>query len=103
MSDLIPQPPAAKKIKLVISDLHLGKGRQLEDGSLNSLEEFYYAEKLVEFIQYYSTGAYRDYSVEIIINGDFLNFISVDYRGHFLTVVTESIALEMLKSVIRGH
>jgi UDP-2,3-diacylglucosamine pyrophosphatase LpxH len=103
MSDLIPQPPAAKKIKLVLSDLHLGKGRQLEDGSLNSLEEFYYAEKLVEFIQYYSTGAYRDYSVEIIINGDFLNFISVDYRGHFLTVVTESIALEMLKSVIKGH
>ncbi|MCC2679536.1 MAG: hypothetical protein K0R29_2112 [Pseudobdellovibrio sp.] len=103
MSELIPPSPATKKIKLVLSDLHLGKGRQLDDGSLNSLEEFYYAEKLVEFIQYYSSGAYRDYSVEIIINGDFLNFISVDYRGHFLTVVTESIALEMLKSVIKGH
>ena len=98
-----PKPTNLKKIKLVISDLHLGKGRHLENGSLNSLEEFYYAEKLVEFIQYYSSGAYRDYDVEIVINGDFLNFISVDYRGHFLTVVTESIALEMLKSVIRGH
>jgi UDP-2,3-diacylglucosamine pyrophosphatase LpxH len=96
-------PQAPKKIKLVISDLHLGKGRQLENGSLNTFEEFYYAEKLVEFIQYYSSGAYRDYHVEIIINGDFLNFISVDYRGHFLTVVTESIALEMLKSVLKGH
>lgn len=94
---------STKKIKLVLSDLHLGKGRHLENGSLNALEEFYYAEKLVEFVQYYSTGAYRDYQVEIIINGDFLNFISVDYRGHFLTVVTESIALEMLKSVLRGH
>jgi UDP-2,3-diacylglucosamine pyrophosphatase LpxH len=103
MSELNPPSPPTKKIKLVLSDLHLGKGRQLENGSLNSLEEFYYAEKLVEFIQYYSSGAYRDYSVEIIINGDFLNFISVDYRGHFLTVVTESIALEMLKSVVRGH
>lgn len=92
-----------KKIKLVISDLHLGKGRHLENGSLNWLEEFYYAEKLVEFIQYYSTGAFRDYNVEIIINGDFLNFISVDYRGHFLTVITEPIAVEMLKSVITGH
>ncbi len=97
------QPPAPKKIKLVLSDLHLGKGRYLENGSLNALEEFYYAEKLVEFIQYYSSGAYRDYQVEIIVNGDFLNFISVDYRGHFLTVVTETIALEMLKSVLKGH
>ena len=95
--------PSLKKIKLVLSDLHLGKGRQLEDGSLNSLEEFYYADKLVEFIQYYSTGAYRDYDVEIIINGDFLNFLQVDYRGHFLTIITESIALEILKSVIKGH
>ena len=92
-----------KKIKLVVSDLHLGKGRQLENGSLNSLEEFYYAEKLVEFIQYYSSGAYRDYDVEIIINGDFLNFLQVDYRGHFLTVITESVAVEILKSVIKGH
>lgn len=98
-----PTSPSVKKIKLVISDLHLGKGRQLAGGSLNSLEEFYYAEKLVEFIQYYSMGAFRDYSVEIIINGDFLNFISVDYRGHFLTVITESIALEILKSVVNGH
>ena len=94
---------APKKIKLVISDLHLGKGRQLESGALNSLEEFYYAEKLVEFIQYYSTGAYREYDVEIIINGDFLNFLQVDYRGHFLTVITENVALEVLKSVIKGH
>ena len=70
--------PTLKKIKLVLSDLHLGKGRQLENGSLNSLEEFYYADKLVEFIQYYSSGAYRDYDVEIIINGDFLNFLQVD-------------------------
>ncbi len=95
--------PAQKKIKLVVSDLHLGKGRQLENGSLNSLEEFYYADKLVEFIQYYSTGAYREYDVEIIINGDFLNFLQVDYRGHFLTIITESIAIEVLKSVIKGH
>ena len=101
MNEVIP--PVQKKIKLVVSDLHLGKGRQLENGSLNSLEEFYYAEKLVEFIQYYSTGAYRDYDVEIVINGDFLNFLQVDYRGHFLTVITESIAVEILKSVIKGH
>lgn len=97
------QPKPTKKIKLIISDLHLGKGKLLESGGLNSLEEFYYSEKLVEFIQYYSSGIHQDYEVEIIINGDFLNFLQVDYKGHFLTVITESVALEVLKSIVYGH
>ncbi|MCK6597605.1 MAG: hypothetical protein L6Q37_04515 [Bdellovibrionaceae bacterium] len=92
-----------KKIKIVLSNLHLGKGRFLENGGLNSLEEFYYGDKLVEFISYYSTGIYKDYDVELIINGDFLNFLQVDYKGHFLTVLTESISLEILKKIIKGH
>lgn len=96
-------PKANRKIKVVISDLHLGKGRLLESGGINSLEEFYFGEKLVEFIHYYSTGTYRDYDVELIINGDFLNFLQVDYRGHFLTVITESVALEVIKSIVKGH
>lgn len=92
-----------KKVKVVVSDLHLGKGRILEGGGLNSLEEFNFGEKLVEFIHYYSTGIYRDYEVELIINGDFFNFLQVDYRGHFLTVITESVALEVMKSMVAGH
>lgn len=92
-----------QKIKLVISDLHLGKGRVLSDGATNSLEEFYYGEKLVEFFNYYSSGAFRDYEVELVINGDFLNFLQVDYRGHYLTVLTEGVCLEILKSIIEGH
>ena len=100
-------PPAeqqpTKKIKLVVSDLHLGKGIHLDNGSINSFEEFYYADRLVEFIQYYSSGAYKEYDVEIIINGDFLNFLQVDYKGHYLSVITETIALEVLKSIVNGH
>lgn len=92
-----------KKIKLVVSDLHLGKGRIVEGGGINSFEEFYYGDKLVEFFHYYSTGIYQEYEVELIINGDFLNFLQVDYKGHFLTVVTEKIALDVLKSIIDGH
>ncbi len=92
-----------KKIKLVISDLHLGKGKFLPSGGINSLEEFQYGEKLVEFINYYSSGQFKDYEVELIINGDFLNFLQVDYKGHFLKVITEDIALEILKSIIAGH
>lgn len=97
------QTQPVKKVKLVLSDLHLGKGRLLEDGGLNSLEEFYFSDKLVEFFQYYSTGAYRDYDVEVVINGDFLNFLQVDYKGHYLTAITETIAVEILKSILVAH
>lgn len=97
------KPAPIKKIKVIVSDLHLGKGRLLEKGGINSLEEFYYGEKLVEFIHYYSTGVYRDYDVELIINGDFLNFLQCDYKGHFLSVITESVTLEILKEIVKGH
>lgn len=104
MTDQNQQSPLpTNKVKVVISDLHLGRGRFLKDGRINDFEEFYFSEKLVEFIQYYSTGAYRHYDVEVIINGDFLNFLQVDFRGHYLTAITESMSLEILKSILAGH
>jgi UDP-2,3-diacylglucosamine pyrophosphatase LpxH len=92
-----------KRIKVVLSDMHLGVGRILDGGNLNTLEEFYYDEKFAEFINYYSTGEYADYEVELIINGDFLNLISVDYKGHYLSVITEAVTLEKVKRIVRGH
>lgn len=92
-----------KKIKLVISDLHLGKGHILPDGSLNTFEEFYYDDNLVEFLGYYSSGEFSDCDVEIIINGDFLNLLQIDYKGHFTTVLTEPIDLHKLKCIVDGH
>ncbi len=95
------KPP--QKLKLVISDLHLGKGRSMGGGGHNPLEEFYYGEKLVEFFNYYSSPQFKDYEIELIINGDFLDFLQVDYRGHFMTVLTEPICVEILKSIVEGH
>ncbi len=95
--------PQLKKIKLVVSDLHLGRGRFLPSGGVNSLEEFHYADKLVEFLNYYSSGQFKDYDVELIINGDFLNFLQCDYKGHFLTVITEEVCLDVIKGIIEGH
>jgi UDP-2,3-diacylglucosamine pyrophosphatase LpxH len=93
----------SRKIKLVISDLHLGRGRNLDSGGTNPLEEFYFGHKLVEFLEYYCSGEFREAEVELIINGDFLNFLQVDYRGHFLTVITESVSLEKMHGIIAGH
>lgn len=98
-----PKEPRKRKIKLVISDLHLGTGRVLDNGAVNPLEEFYFEEKLVEFLHYYTTGQYTDFDVELIINGDFLNFLQIDYKGHYLTVITENVSLEKLKHIVLGH
>ncbi|MBX9765742.1 MAG: metallophosphoesterase, partial [Bdellovibrionales bacterium] len=92
-----------RKLKLVVSDLHLGVGKFHSAGEINQLEEFYYDERFAEFLNYYSTGEYQEAEVELILNGDILNFLQVDYRGHFLSVITESISLEKLKNIVGGH
>src|SRR5690606_24144179 len=92
-----------KKIKLVCSDLHVGAGRLLEDGRLNLLEEFYFDDKFSEFLNYYSTGAFADAEVELILNGDIFNFLQTDYKGHFLTCITESITLDQIRRMVTGH
>lgn len=92
-----------RKIKLVVSDLHLGVGKLLEGGKINSLEEFYYDDKFSEFLNYYTTGDFADAEVELILNGDIFNFLQIDYRGHFLTVITESISYEKLVRIVEGH
>jgi UDP-2,3-diacylglucosamine pyrophosphatase LpxH len=92
-----------KRIKLVVSDLHLGCGLILENGQLNSLEEFYFDEKFAEFIHFYTTGKYADAEVERILNGDIFNFLQIDFRGHFLTVITEDVTLEILERIVKGH
>ncbi|MCC7403427.1 MAG: metallophosphoesterase [Bdellovibrionales bacterium] len=92
-----------KKIKLIVSDLHLGLGRTLENGQMNPLEEFYYDEKFVEFLHFYTTGKYAEYEVELIMNGDIFNLLQVDYRGHYLTVITESVTMEKVKKIVKGH
>lgn len=92
-----------KKIKLVISDLHLSQGLTLKSGMTNPLEEFHYDNQMSEFLQYYSMGEFENHEVELIINGDFLNFIQMDYKGHYLNVITESIDLYKLHRIVEGH
>lgn len=92
-----------RKIKVVLSDLHLGVGRDLPDGTLNTLEEFYFDQKFEEMINFYTTGKYEAYDVELILNGDIFNFLQIDYKGHFVGVITESISVNKLTRIIQGH
>ncbi len=91
------------KYKIVVSDLHLGRGRVLPDGSVNILEDFLADRHFAEFLDHYSSGKYYDAEVELILNGDILNLIQVDYRGYFSPILTESISAEKLRGVIKGH
>jgi len=91
------------KYKLVVSDLHLGRGKVLPDGSINILEDFLADRQFTEFLEYYSSGVYYEAEVELILNGDILNTIQVDYRGYFSPILTESICQEKIQSVVKGH
>ncbi|MBP7843224.1 MAG: hypothetical protein KA116_00270 [Proteobacteria bacterium] len=93
----------AKKYKIVVSDFHLGKGRLLPDGSINVLEDFIAGREWQEFCEFYSSGPFFDAEVELILNGDILNSIQVDYRGYYSPIITESIAVEKVKSIMNGH
>jgi UDP-2,3-diacylglucosamine pyrophosphatase LpxH len=109
-----PEQPAAagtKKIKLIISDFHLSRGRWLPDGRRNPLEDFHQDERFEEFLIYYSTGSYKDFEVELIINGDFfdpLAIIPVSKVGKskflgFPLEVEETAAVHQFKAIIEGH
>ncbi len=99
----VESPKFMKKIKLIVSDLHLGVGRSLKGGRINILEEFYFDEKYIEFLHYYTNGKFENYEVELILNGDILNLLQVDYKEFFLTVITEEISLAKTKRIIEGH
>ena len=92
-----------KKLKLIVSDFHIGKGRMLEDGTLNTLEDFIYDDKFIDFLEYYSSRDYRSAEVELILNGDFLNTLQVDYRDKYPAEITEHMDVEKVRQIFEGH
>jgi UDP-2,3-diacylglucosamine pyrophosphatase LpxH len=96
-------PKIHRKIKVITSDMHLSAGRFL-DGNQNPHEDFYFDREFIEFLEYFSTDKFGDgCEVELILNGDVLDFLNVPISGDFLDVVTEDIALEKLYIILKGH
>ncbi|MCY4644921.1 MAG: metallophosphoesterase [Bacteriovoracales bacterium] len=91
------------KTFLVISDLHLGAGVNF-NGQKNFLEDFHHDRELVEFLDYYCTGIYKSREVELIINGDFLDFLAVPFVPYFADEFwSESASLDKLKIILSAH
>lgn len=92
-----------KKIKLVVSDFHLGRGRFFKDGTRNILEDFHFDDAFISFLRYYSSAEFEQTEVELVINGDFLNLLQINYKGVHTYLMTERIVLEGLRQIVNGH
>ncbi len=92
-----------RKIKLVVSDFHLGTGRYQPDGTRNYLEDFFFDEKFVEFLEFHRTGEFHDASVELVINGDFFNLLQLNEVADEEDLFTEAVCLELIRRVLDGH
>ena len=92
-----------QKVILVISDLHLSAGKMIK-GQRNLLEDFHYDNELIDFLKYYAEGDYKDLPVELVINGDFLDFLAVPYVEFYDDEFwSEKAALAKLKMVMAAH
>ncbi|MBL7663974.1 MAG: metallophosphoesterase [Bacteriovoracaceae bacterium] len=92
-----------QKTLLVISDIHLGAGVYFE-GHRNPLEDFNSDHEFVDFIEYFCTGDYAQREVELVINGDFFDFLAVPYVKYFDDEYwSEIAALDKLKIIMNAH
>jgi len=92
-----------QKVILVISDLHLGAGKMIK-GKRNLLEDFHYDNELIDFLNYYCTGVYQEREVELVINGDFLDFLAVPYVEFYDDEFwSEKASLLKLQMIMKAH
>jgi UDP-2,3-diacylglucosamine pyrophosphatase LpxH len=99
------------KLKFVLSDLHLGAGYANEG---NFLEDFTADEQVVHFLREISHESENDQrEVELIINGDFFEFLQVPAVDHYdpHTIYpkevyhdsSEAASVKRLSLIIKGH
>lgn len=92
-----------KKLKLIVSDFHIGAGRLLPDGSFNYLDDFRYDDKFIEFLNYHRSGDFAEAEIELICNGDFFNHLQVDPNERTPDVIDEGVAVERTEKILKGH
>ena len=90
-------------IVLVVSDFHLGKGRFLKNGQINILEDFFEDDRFAEFTQYYSSGKNYSNNIHLVLNGDILNLIQIDFEGCFSHIIDEESTVKAIETIYSGH
>lgn len=95
--------PEPRRLKLVVSDFHVGTGARLPDGEVNILEDFLFDNRFLEFLDYHSRGEYEQAEVELVINGDFFNLLQVEIDGVIPHLISEQTGCRQMLRVIDGH
>lgn len=92
-----------KKVKIVISDLHLGAGWSKTPN--DNLEAFHDDEKFKHFIKKYLIKRYKNIGaeVELILNGDTFDSLAVLYHSKSIAIPYERVDLHKIRKIINGH
>ena len=91
------------KTVIVLSDLHLGAG-QFRHDIRNPLEDFFFDRELIEFFHYFCSGIYQDRKVEIVLNGDIIDFLATPFVEYFEDEFwSETAAITKLNMVREAH
>lgn len=91
------------KLVLVISDVHLGAGKHVR-GRRNTLEDFHHDGELIDFLNWHCQGDWEQKEVELVINGDFLDFLAVPYVEFFDDEFwSEEACLAKLRMIMGAH
>tara|TARA_B100000925_G_scaffold180056_1_gene135881 strand:- start:1415 stop:2488 length:1074 start_codon:yes stop_codon:yes gene_type:complete len=90
-------------IYLSVSDFHLGKGKFLSGGQKNLIEDFFEDEDFKGFLEFYSTGEYKDKEITLVLNGDIFNLIQIDHFGVFSDLIDEDHVVRSIDKIQKGH
>ena len=99
---------------VVVSDLHLGRGRNPETGRFQSLEAFFYDEDFYQFCQYLCRESFqRGQGVTLVFNGDTFDLLRIEpspvaadasrKEKRWGPTVNPEVAGSMLDDVLAGH
>jgi len=71
-----------KRLFLIVSDLHLGRGRITKKGELNYREDFIYDEDFRDFLRWWMRKSQlENLKISLVLNGDILDVIKSTHRN----------------------
>ena len=88
---------------LIVSDLHIGKGKFFKNGEFNILEDFFEDDRFYEFCEYFSSGKNFLKKTCLVLNGDILNLIQIDNNGVYSNFVDEEMTIKQVEDIAKGH
>ncbi|MBL4685077.1 MAG: metallophosphoesterase [Nannocystaceae bacterium] len=97
---------------IVVSDLHIGRGKNRNTGRYFELETFFYDEDFHRFCEYLCKQSHaRDVPFKLVFNGDTFDFLRLDpvpeavggKKSAFSPVMTPQRAAMEVESILVGH